>query len=242
MCECMCVNNRIMFPMLAGQQPDRMSREQRSFPSLNIHIRAYTTFNTSPLCRNEFDRLFHVIRGWKGRLWIKSAGSGSTCPCRSVHPEWLSQWLESSCCGWCLRIGCCSIRHKESRHGNQWRELTTRLPISHQLLRGLCTHSGRGRSFLMVSGDQRAGRDFTGAAWTGDVLTVALRSLGGNRGACGRKRKCLRSTNQESQCLLWLMTSGMMLALVCGSAGLLIGGAALFLLRRWMGVVCEVSA
>jgi len=32
------------------------------------------------------------------------------------------------------------------------------------LFRGLCTHSGRGRSFLMFSGDQRAGRDFTGAA------------------------------------------------------------------------------
>lgn len=51
MCECMCVHNKIIFPMLAGQQPDRMSREQRSFPSLNIHIRADTTFNTSPLCR-----------------------------------------------------------------------------------------------------------------------------------------------------------------------------------------------
>jgi len=61
-----------MFPMLAGQQPDRMSREQRSFPSLNIHIRAYTTFNTSLLCENEFDFwLFHVIRGWKGKLCIK---------------------------------------------------------------------------------------------------------------------------------------------------------------------------
>lgn len=61
--------------------------------------------------------------------------------------------------------------------------------ISHQFLRGLCTHSGRGRSFLMVSGDQRAGRDFTGTAWTSDVLTVALRTLGGNGGACGVKGK-----------------------------------------------------
>lgn len=65
----MCAHNRIMFPMLAEQQPDRMSREQRSFPnSLNIHIRTYTTFNTNPLCRNEFDGCFHVIRSVKRRL------------------------------------------------------------------------------------------------------------------------------------------------------------------------------
>lgn len=83
--------------------------------------------------------------------------------------------------------------------------------ISHQFLRGLCTHSGRGRSFLMVSGDQRAGRDFTGTAWTSDVLTVALRTLGGNGGACGVKEKHVSFTNQTSRCLWWLMPSRMML-------------------------------
>lgn len=109
----------------------------------------------------------------------------------------------------------------ENRQRNQWHEITTLLPISHQLLRGLCTHSGRGRSFLMVSGDQRAGRDFTGAAWTGNVLTVALRTLGGNGGACGGEGKSLRTTNQPNQCLLWLMTSRMTLYFglwICGTS------------------------
>lgn len=72
-------------------------------------------------------------------------------------------------------------------------------PCCVSVIRRLCTYSGRGWSFLMVSGDQRAGRDFTGAAWTSDVLTVALRTLGGNGGACkGRGKTCeLYKPNKE---------------------------------------------
>lgn len=115
MCECMCVHNRIMFPTLAGQQTDRMSWEQSGFPNES----KYT--HTHKLLLTPVQKWVWWVLPWFLAWRKRKNKKGSTCPCRSVPPEWLSQWLGSSCCGPCLRTGCCSIGHIEKARRDQWR-------------------------------------------------------------------------------------------------------------------------